>query len=57
MGISPFFLDHSYKLEPWDLPQIIQERTDHSPIQQAKIIVGKLQEALEHTKVAMATTQ
>lgn len=56
-GISPFFLDHGYHVEPLELekePRVIDPKT---PAQRAEAIVAKLKGALELAHAAMAAAQ
>jgi hypothetical protein len=57
-GISPFFLDHGYCVEPLDLeedpPTITNPKT---PGQRAEVIVTKLRGALELAHTAIAAAQ
>jgi hypothetical protein len=47
-GVSPFFLDHGYELEPLDLPENIPRtnRRNHDRKRQAGAIITKLKGAL-----------
>jgi transposase InsO family protein len=57
-NVSPFFLDHGFNLEPWDLPQDLSpDYVGRSPIKQAEAVIAKLRDAEEHAKVAMAASQ
>jgi len=57
-GVSPFFLQHGYHIEPLDLwVDLTEEVVRQSPIQQADAIVRKLKDAREWAQSAMASAQ
>ena len=57
-GVSPFFLEHGYHIEPLELQLEPPAPSRHrSPIQQAEELVRKLQAAREWAQAAMATAQ
>jgi predicted aspartyl protease len=57
-GVSPFFLEHGWHVEPLDLQFEPARRTIHpSPVQQAEAIVQKLQTAREWAQTSMALAQ
>ena len=57
-NVSPFFLDHSFNMELWDLLQDLSPNyVGCSPIKWAKAVIAKLRDAKEHAKVAMAASQ
>jgi hypothetical protein len=57
-GVSPFFLEHGWHIEPLDLQLDPLPRTTHkSPIQQADTLVRKLQQAREWAQASMAMAQ
>jgi len=57
-GVSPFFLQHGYHIEPLDLQvDLTEEVTRQSPVQQADAIVRKLKDAREWAQSAMASAQ
>ena len=57
-GVSPFFLQHGYHIEPLDLQLgLTEEAVQQSPIQQADAIVQKLRDAHEWAQSAMASAQ
>ena len=57
-GVSPFFLDHGYHVEPLELDEPVTEhRHPRTPKQIAENIVTKLQAALEMAHTSMAAAQ
>ncbi|THC87391.1 hypothetical protein EYZ11_013163 [Aspergillus tanneri] len=60
-GVSPFFLDHGYNLEPLDIENLNREAatadTARTPQERAEIIVAKMREALEMAQSELAATQ
>jgi hypothetical protein len=56
-GISPFFLDHGYCVEPLDLEEELHVKNPKTPAQRAEAIVAKLKGALELAHSAMAASQ
>jgi hypothetical protein len=57
-GVSPFFLEHGWHVEPLDLQlEPTRRTTGPSPIQRADAIVQKLQTAREWAQVSMAAAQ
>ncbi|THC87036.1 hypothetical protein EYZ11_013519 [Aspergillus tanneri] len=57
-GVSPFFLDHGYHMEPLDLPEAPEVvQSPKTPAQRAEDIVSKLKGALELAQAAMAAAQ
>lgn len=55
---SPFFLEHGYDSEPWDLPSTLTyESSERSPVQRAEAVIAKLRDARDYAKVAMAAAQ
>ncbi len=57
-GVSPFFLQHDYHIDPLDLHADLSDNmTRDSPIQQADKIIRKLKDTREWAEAAMATAQ
>jgi len=57
-GISPFFLEHGYAIEPLDFQLAPPAPSMHtSPIEQANELVRKLQQGREWAQTAMAEAQ
>ena len=57
-GVSPFFLEHGYHIQPLDLhTTLTPPSARQSPIKQADDIVRKLQDAREWAQSSMATAQ
>jgi len=57
-GVSPFFLEHGWYIEPLELQSEPARRTkSQSPIQRADTIVQKLQTAREWAQASMAAAQ
>ena len=60
-GVSPFFLDHGYELDPLDIPEDLQAcrrgRQANNPKKQAEAIVLKLKSALDLANSSMALAQ
>ena len=60
-GVSPFFLDHGYELDPLDIPEDLQARRQgrpaNNPKKQAEAIVLKLKDALDLANSSMALAQ
>lgn len=57
-GVSPFFLEHGWHVEPLDLQlDPIIRTTPQSPIQKADAIVRKLKEARDWAEASMANAQ
>jgi hypothetical protein len=55
-GVSPFFLEHGWHVEPLDLQLELTNRTTRqSLVQQAESIVRRLKEAREWAEASMAT--
>lgn len=58
IGVSPYFLQHGYNFEPWDIPNSCYRRGPaRSPVQKADAILTKLNAGFEHAKLAMAAAQ
>jgi predicted aspartyl protease len=57
-GVSPFFLEHGYEIEPLDLQLEPPAPSTHtSPIERANELVWKLQQGREWAQTAMAEAQ
>jgi hypothetical protein len=57
-GVSPFFLEHGWHVEPLDLQlEPTSYTTPRSPIQRADMIVRKLKEARDWAEASMANAQ
>jgi hypothetical protein len=57
-GVSPFFLEHGWHVEPLDLQLEPIDRTAHqSPVQRADAIVRRLKEARDWAEASMANAQ
>jgi hypothetical protein len=57
-GVSPFFLQHGYHVDPLNVTEEIEPSTTlGSPVKQAEAIVRKLQDARQWAQTAMATAQ
>ena len=56
-GVSAFFLNHGYHVDPLDWPEEPQETQGATPIQQAERIVSKIKQAEEWAQTAMANAQ
>ena len=56
-GVSPFFLEHGYHVDPLDIHEELPRMTRESPVAQADAIVRKLQKAREWAQSAMTYAQ
>jgi hypothetical protein len=57
-GVSPFFLEHGWHVEPLDLQlEPTNPAARQSPVQQAELIVRRLKEARDWAEASMATAQ
>jgi transposase InsO family protein/predicted aspartyl protease len=57
-GVSPFFLQHGYHIDPLNLhAELTEEDVRRSPVQKADMIIRKLKDAREWAQSAMASAQ
>lgn len=58
IGMSPFFLDHGYHVEPLDLPEDLPDHENpRTPAQRAEAIVSKMKSAQDLANATMAAAQ
>jgi Integrase zinc binding domain/Chromo (CHRromatin Organisation MOdifier) domain len=56
-GVSPFFLEHGYHVDPLDITEDLLESVRDSPVAKADRIVRKLQAARDWAQIAMTHAQ
>ncbi|KAI1002162.1 hypothetical protein K3495_g6046 [Podosphaera aphanis] len=57
VGLSPFFLEHGYHVEPVQQVSPIDKRSSIPPTKRAQNFVARIREAQEYAAAAMATAQ